>query len=108
MNENEILTYLTDQLRLRSAGINNRLQSPQAIQAFREMVLKNNPQLPLNKLGSNIMKGNSALGVGGFIPDMIRLQFGGINPQEQIFNANQYLQKQGSNARINPDGSWSI
>ena len=102
------LTYAMDKLNLYRAGQLGQLQSPQAMEAFREMVLKNNPQLPLNKLGSNIMKGNSALGVGGFVPDMIRLQFGGINPQEQIFNANQYLQRQGSAARINPDGSWSL
>ena len=102
------LSYAIDKLKLYRAGQLGQLQSPQAMQAFREMILKNNPQLPLNKLGSSIMRNNPALGVGGFIPDMIRLQYGGITPEEQRFNANQYLQQRGSNARINPDGSWSL
>lgn len=62
----------------------------------------------LGQQANNIMKPNKLFGVAGFVPDMLRIQYGGITPQERINNANLYLQQQGSPARINPDGTWSL
>jgi len=62
----------------------------------------------LGQQAQNILKGNKLLGVAGFVPDMLRLQYGGLTPQEQIQNANLYLQRTNNPARINPDGTWSL
>lgn len=105
-NINPEVLQLMDRLNLYSAFQNGRLQSPQALQQARQ--LWGDLKGGLGNTAKNIMKGNTMLGIGSFVPDMLRLQYGGMTPQERIQNANFYLQRTNSPARINPNGTWSL